>query len=199
MYSGKNLVWTVKRMRWLALVATHLHLRGSLQISHTSSHGIFPDIAEQTSDDLGWNERKKKGKHILRKQNPTNLLYTDWNLFVFHLWCCRLAYTEEGTVASLPTKDRKPIPRQNKKQTKNKQPITSFPGKLNRAKRFRVSTSPTLNNLSSCRWPFHLKSNFCVIFSYDFLWCFCHCCIDFKSVLFVSKCVVREGRGWMTA
>lgn len=34
-------------------------------------------------------------------------LWPEYWLVLFHLWCCRLACTEEGTVASLPTKREK--------------------------------------------------------------------------------------------
>lgn len=62
-----------------------------------------------------------KEGNLQRKRKRLKLSPEYW-LVLFHLWCCRLAFTEEGTVASLPTKWKKkktwPPPKKNKKTLK---------------------------------------------------------------------------------
>lgn len=69
-----------------------------------------------------------KSKRDEREENfkncsPQRIYLTLIGSFLFfHLWCCRLAFTEEVTVASHPTRERiNPPTKQTNKQTKHKQ------------------------------------------------------------------------------
>jgi len=51
-------------------------------------------------------EQREKFISILILQR----FYVEYWLELFHLWCCRLAFTEEGAVASLPTRKERATP-----------------------------------------------------------------------------------------
>lgn len=65
-----------------------------------------------------------KGRKFVERRKRQTLSPEYW-LVLFHLWCCRLACTEEGTVASLPTKRQK-TKSKDRDNTPNRQTDRSF-------------------------------------------------------------------------